>query len=263
MKKYLSFFVYALQNSLVYRWNFFINIISKFILTLVSFYIWKVIFSSNAEINGYRWETMQLYIFISFICSASVSWNTEANMSKKIIEGSIAADLIKPVDITLMTFFQAAGESFIPNIFSIGIASCGAVLFCGRAVLIGASAAFFFLLSLLLSFLLNFTIVYIFSLFCFWTHNGFGIVTARAAISNFFSGMLIPLEFLPKLLFDISLFLPFKGIVHTPVSIFIGTLSGKTVLYAVIAQCCWLIALWFLSTAVYHQAVKHLSISGG
>lgn len=263
MKKYISFFKCAVQESMIYRWNFFIGIVSKFMFTIVMFYIWRMMFESNDMINGYTWETMKMYIFVSFLCTSTISWNAETSMAKKIIDGSITSDLIKPVNIRTMTFFQSIGNSFFSNVFSIGIIIFFAVCIFKVSFPTDFKIWMLFIISLCFSFLLNFILTYLFSLICFWTSNGYGVATARSTISNFFSGGLVPLEMFPQVLADLAFVLPFKGIVYVPTSIFIGKLYGVDIFYAFLNQVIWIIVLWVFSSLLWKKAVKQVTINGG
>ena len=60
MKKYISLFKCAVQETMIYRWNFFFSILSKFAVTIVMFYIWGIMFKSNQIIAGYTWESMKV-----------------------------------------------------------------------------------------------------------------------------------------------------------------------------------------------------------
>lgn len=263
MKKYISFFKCAVQETMIYRWNFFFGILSKFAVTIVMFYIWRIMFKSNQIIAGYTWESMKVYLFVSFLCTSTISWNAEMSMSKKVIQGNIIADLIKPVNLRTVTLVQAIGNSFFSNLCAIGIMFYFAIFIFKVSLPTDFQIWISFLISIGLSFLLNFILSYIFSLFSFWTSNAYGIATARSTISNFFSGALVPLELFPPLLARIAFLLPFKGIVYIPTSIFIGTLSGSEIYHALMGQTIWLMVLWGISSLLWKQAVKQVTINGG
>lgn len=263
MKKYIALFKCCVQESMIYRWNFFIGIISKLAFTLVMFYIWQMMFTSHEVINGYTWESMKMYLFVSFLCTSTISWNAEMGMAKKIINGTITVDLIKPINIRLMTLVQAVGSSFFSNVFAISIVVGLALFVFNVPFPTDYKVWAMFVISLTFSFLLNFILTYIFSLFCFWTSNAYGVATARSTIANFFSGALVPLEMFPPFLANLAFMLPFKGIVYIPTAIFIGKLEGIAWAKALGGQMIWLIALWGLSSLLWQKAVKQVTINGG
>lgn len=90
-----------------------------------------------------------------------------------------------------------------------------------------------------------------------------GIAWMRAAITNFFSGALVPLAFFPGWLEKLSLLLPFQGIVYIPASIYLGRLEGLQALQSVGLQLLWIIVLWLGARLMWNWAVRQVTINGG
>jgi len=85
----------------------------------------------------------------------------------------------------------------------------------------------------------------------------------RAAVTNLFSGALVPLSFFPGWLKSVALLLPFQGIVHTPASIYLGRIGGMELVHYLGVQLFWVAVLWFVGKRMWHRAVRQVTIHGG
>jgi ABC-2 type transport system permease protein len=84
----------------------------------------------------------------------------------------------------------------------------------------------------------------------------------REAIFRFFTGALIPLAIFPEWLKTISMFMPFQSMVHVPVSIYIGTLSGWQAVQAIGVQLIWLLAIVVFVRICWQIALRKVTIFG-
>ncbi|KRE21101.1 hypothetical protein ASG81_29495 [Paenibacillus sp. Soil522] len=116
-----------------------------------------------------------------------------------------------------------------------------------------------FLISLAASLIVKFGIVYISGLLCFWSTGSFGIVWARTALTNLFSGALVLLAFFPKWLETFSLLLPFQSIVHTPAIIYLEQVNGMGALRLIVLQIIWGILLWFAGKGLWNWTVRQIT----
>jgi ABC-2 type transport system permease protein len=78
-----------------------------------------------------------------------------------------------------------------------------------------------------------------------------------------FSGMLIPLAFFPAGLRTLAEWLPFQGIVYTPVMIYLGQIQGQALLPALVVQVGWVALLWIGARLFWSRAVRALDVQGG
>lgn len=262
-KKYISLCRISMENAIAYRSSFIINISSSLFAALSLFYLWHAIFNGRTDMNGYSWNQMKTYLLITFITNTLLSWYSETAISKKILDGSVAMDLLKPLDFKLARLAETIGSSILESMVAV-IFGC-VILLVYKGILLPANMLTWlsFIVSLLLSVMTKFSIIYIFSLFCFWTSSHMGLAVARAAITNFFSGALIPLAFFPGWLERFALLLPFKGIVYIPASIYLGQLQGMGVVRAFAFQIIWLIILNLLGKLMWTWAIRQVTIFGG
>lgn len=262
-KKYRSLMKIAIQDALAYRMSYLLNSLSKLVSMVTLFYIWRALFAGRAQLNGYTWAQMKTYLFVTFAVNALISWYSEGKISRKIMDGSVAMDLLKPVDFQKTQLAGTLGASLA----EIGLA----LIFCalmlplfGGVIAPGLRNGLFFAVSLLFSFFIKFGVVYLFGLLCFFTTGSLGVRWARGALTDLFSGALIPITFFPGPLLALAKALPFQGIVFIPVSIFTGTAGGTADMLRLLAfQALWAVLLWYAGKAFWRVAVRQVTIQGG
>lgn len=263
-KKYVSIARASMQNVIAYRFNYIITLISSFIFILSMFYLWKAIYAGSDSIGGYSWVEMKTYLFITYLTNILLSWYSETKISGKILDGSVSMDLLKPIDFHNARLAETVGTSIFEGWVGAIFIATYIIIFSG--ILLpqnGIIGVLLFVISLIFSLLIKFGIVYVFGLLCFWTSSGLGIVWSRVAITNLFSGALVPLTFFPDWLKSIALVLPFQGIVYIPASIYLGRAQTEEAIQLVGLQMLWIIVLWIAGKLIWRWAVRQVTIFGG
>ncbi|MBI3973909.1 MAG: ABC-2 family transporter protein, partial [Chloroflexi bacterium] len=77
------------------------------------------------------------------------------------------------------------------------------------------------------------------------------------------AGGIAPLWFFPEWFRGAAALLPFAGFAHTPLSIYIGRLSGADAWAAIGLQVGWTCALAIAGRGLWHLAVRKLVVQGG
>lgn len=263
-KKYRSLIMIAIQDSMAYRGAYFFTVLGRFVALVTLFYIWRGLFTGHDVLNGYTWEDMKTYLFITFTVNALISWYSEGRISSKIRDGSVAADLIKPLNFQKMQLAGTVGSSV--GEIAVSLAFCIIILplFGGIHAPVSAIHTGFFFISIIFSFLIKFGIVYLFGLMCFFTTESVGLRWARGAVTDLFSGALIPITFFPATMLSVSNFLPFRGIVYIPASIYTGTAGDIYDIIGLLAfQAVWAVVLWFCGMLLWNTAIRKVTVAGG
>jgi ABC-2 type transport system permease protein len=262
-RKYVTLAKITMQNVVAYRFTYFISLLGSLIFIIAMFYLWKAIFDNRETLSGFSWNEMKAYIFVTFLTNSLISWYSETRISRRIISGDVAMDLLKPLDFQKARVAETIGASLIEGCMAVVII-CVVLLLTGAIPLPGTwLAALLFSLSLVASLLIKFGLVYLAGLLCFWTASGIGIAWMRAAVTNFFSGALVPLAFFPGWLETVAQMLPFQGIVYIPASIYLGKIAGMDAVLQIGIQWIWVGALWFAGKWMWRGAVKQVTIHGG
>ncbi|QSF44693.1 ABC transporter permease [Paenibacillus tianjinensis] len=263
IKKYRSIANRSLQNVLAYRTSYVIGFLANAVNLLAIYFLWHGIYSGRAEVGGYSWDQMKTYLLVTFLANSVLSWYSETSISGKILDGSVAVDLLKPIDFQTARFSETLGASLLEGGMSAILLILFASFLSGITLPHSLLVYVLFALSLLGAILVKFGVVYLAALLCFWSTGSMGIVWTRIAVTNLLSGALVPLAFFPDWLERLALYLPFQSIIHTPTMIFLQQTGTLESLKLIALQAFWGIALWIAGKGMWNWAVRQVTIHGG
>jgi ABC-2 type transport system permease protein len=260
---YFEFARAAFLKILAYRLRYFTGIVTYFVNVSVYYFIWRAIYSSSPNVAGYDMAQIVTYVAVGWIIRSFYFNNVDREMASEVLEGKIALNLIKPVDMQLMYIAQAAGESlFRAGMFTLPIAVVLFLVYPVHPPASAVSAGLFFascVLALLIFTLINFMI----GTLALQIQSIVGVIRAKYFIVEFTSGLLIPLSFFPERFQRILFYLPFPHISYTPLQIYLGKEQGWAACQALGAQALWVVGLCVAGRAYWRFSARRLSIQGG
>ncbi|MDO7905913.1 ABC-2 family transporter protein [Paenibacillus sp. JX-17] len=263
VRKYIAISNRSLQNVLSYRVSYVITFASNLVSLITLFFLWNGIYGGRPELGAYSWEEMKAYLLVTFFANSMLSWYSETAISTKILDGSVAVDLLKPINFQKARLAESAGSVLLEGGIS-GVMIGAFIIFTAGIQLPDSLLQWFlFILSLIGSILVKFGVVYLAALLCFWSTGSLGIVWTRIAVTNLLSGALVPLSFFPGWLERIALLLPFQSIIYTPTMIFLGKAGAGELAGLVLMQFFWAAVLWFAGRLLWSWAVRQVTIHGG
>jgi ABC-2 type transport system permease protein len=261
--KYIALANATFQQRLAYRNVFFLHLVGQVIVLLSLYFVWKAVYTGRESLAGFGWADMQSYLLLTFVVNAVIGMHSELMLSYRILDGSVAVDLLKPLDYQAARFVEASVTALIEGATAIVAAIAIALLLGGTLLPADALHGVLGLVSFALGVLIKFGVVFVAGLACFWTTNGWGISWAQTAVSQLFSGALVPLPFLPDWLRALAEWLPFHGIAYTPIAIHLGKVDPAAATGLLFQQLLWAIALWLGSRALWSVMVRKVTIHGG
>lgn len=266
IKTYLPFARNTFQKIISYKANVFIFMFGDLLMLAVTYYLWKAIYGSASEkvLNGFTLNEMIIYIFITFLTSLITSVDISYDISREVKDGSIAINLIRPINYEKRMFFQGLGNvlyNFV--IIFLLIFTVTTIMFYKFTGKLSVINIVFYFLSSILGILINFYFSYIFGLLSFKITNMWGLSQIMQALSGLLSGMLIPIAFFPGWAQVVVDFFPFSSIIYTPTMIYLNKLSGVEIIKAIGLQVFWVVALMFLAKWMWKKLIKNLTILGG
>lgn len=263
LRVYLEFARVGFVNALAYRLRYFTGIVTYFIYVSVYYFIWKAIYEHSASIEGFDFNNLLTYVAVGWIIRSFYFNNIDQEMAYQVIEGRLAMDLIKPVNIQRMYVARAAGES----LFRLGMLTVPTTLILllvyrlGRPASLAQGAAF--LASVVLSFLIVAAINFAVGTFALRLNSILGLLRAKFFLLELFSGLLLPISFFPHPFQKVFSVLPFEYISYVPVLIYLGKMTGPQVLRALAVQVFWVAALLGLGDGMWRWASRKITIQGG
>ncbi len=264
MTKYLTMCKNSLMCGLIYRMHFFLTVFGNILYIILTYFLWTSIYkNSDGVLNGMTFEQTFIYLAIAASIGCFFQTYSEFEISRNILSGNIIKDLTKPMDYQLYNLAGAAGFA-LNNLVSITIPSMVVIfIIAGSYIPLGINLAFF-VLSVILSFLIAFTIDYIIGLLSFYTESIWGVSNTKNVIILLLSGASIPLSFYPQSIKGIIEFLPFQAIYNAPLSILLSINMGVSdYLYYIANQLFWILFFIVVSRLFFRKAIKVLTVNGG
>ncbi len=119
--KYVSVFNIGLQNTFVYRWNYFLRALFGLIPLAGTVFLWSAVFKERGgSLHGYDYGSMIYYYLLTLLVSnLVVPTEDEWQIAADIREGQINALLTKPIIQFFITYSLAMMAFWILEISTI------------------------------------------------------------------------------------------------------------------------------------------------
>lgn len=253
----------SFQKHLAYRAANLAGIATNAFFGAIYVLIYLALFQGRDTVGGLDVRDTVTYVVLnqSLLMVMSAFGNRE--LSEAIINGTIVGDLCRPVDFYLYWAALDLGRAAYYLIFR-GIPTfvIGLVLFRARLPA-DARAWLLFLAAVGVGAIVSFAFRFITHSLAFWTSDARGIIYLTNTVIMFFSGFIVPLNFLPGWLAAVTGWLPLRALAHLPASIYLGKLDGPALAAALGQQVLWLTALVLIGRWVLGRMVRRVTLYGG
>lgn len=268
LKIYLPFATNELKRQMAYKGAFYLFILVSLFGSFISYYLWMAIYGSspNATIGNLTRNEMVVYIFMVYVTSSIVTISISDWVSDDVVKGTVAMNLIKPIDYRLSLISRAIGDVIyrflVPCVFIwIGL-EIYKVKFLGME-LVSIQTVCIYLISCIMSFLIYVFFDFCFGMVAFFTTYIFGMLMSKEALLSFLTGQLIPISMFPEAVQRVFDFLPFSSMVYTPVMIYLGKYTQAELMFVLLRQLAWVIILYVLGSLIWKKVTKRLVVLGG
>jgi len=227
--KYASVFNIGLQNTFVYRWNYFLRALFGLVPLAGTVFLWSAVFKeSGGGLHGYDYGLMIYYYLLTLLVSnLVVPTEDEFQIAADIREGQINALLTKPMSYlayrTSIFFSGRLVYSFVtlPPIIVIFIYFREYVVLPDDPMVYVLAA-----ISTVMAAFIQFFITYSLAMFAFWILEISTIVFIVYSFEYFLGGQMFPIDIMPPTVYAVMKWLPFYYELYCPVAIFLGRLKG-------------------------------------
>lgn len=253
--KYLAYMKKSILIDMTYRFNF----ISAFINNIVSVLIQYFLLSYINKDNSFR---MIPFILFSFVLRACLNNDIIFMINDDYKNGNIIMSMTKPVNYYISLFF----EGIAPVLIKMMIFIIPIYLFISIS---GEQIDFiniiFFIISLIISIIINTLLSYTIGIVSFFTGSSIGLFMLNDSMKLLFSGAFLPLIIYPKILQELSNFLPYRYIYYSPLEIISnkGSIDIWYFIRIIIIQMSFLAFIFLLFYILERHAKKRLVINGG
>ena len=268
LKIYMPFALNELKRNLAYKGAFYLFIFISMFGSFIQYFLWMAIYGSsdNATLGGLSRDEMIIYIFMVYVTSSLVMITISDWVSDDVVKGTVAMNLIKPIDYRMSLIARAFGQ-VIYRFLSPGVFIwIGLEIYKVTVLNLPVTSIYniiLFLISCIMSFFICVLFDFCFGMVAFFTTYIFGMLMAKEALLSFLTGQLIPLSFFPPLVQRIFDFLPFSSMVYTPVMIYLGKYSGAELGFVLLRQAVWIVLLYVLGNLIWKKVTKRLVVLGG
>ena len=266
MKKYWHVMKIGIANTLVYRSNFFFRAGFSLIPLLATIYLWQTIYRGRqTDLAGYSLASMiSYYLLVTIVDILTAVNDDDWQIAADIKDGNISQFLLKPIDyLTYRICLFLSGKVIF---LAVSILPVGIFLFCFRHYFVPPASATVLgcsLLSLFLTFLLQFFMSYTMALLAFWLLEVSTIIFILFAFEYLAGGHLFPLNILPHGVEMALNFTPFPYLLYFPVSVYLGQVSGSEMWLRLGVQAGWVALFYVLARWIWARGIRSYTAVGG
>ena len=225
MKKYLTVFNLGLQNTFVYRWNYFLRAVFGLIPLAGTVFLWRAVFKEpGGGMHGYTYGSMIYYYLLTIVVSNLVTpTEDEWQIASDIREGQINSFLTKPLNYLVYRF---------------------SIFLSGRLVFSAVTLPPI-------------------ALFAFWILEISTIVFIIYSFEYFLGGQMFPVDIMPAGIQAAMKWLPFYYELFCPIAIFMERLRGAEMVQALAIQSGWVLVMWAAAHWMWKRGLGHYQAVGG
>ncbi len=264
----------ALGERLVYRGDFALGTLMRFLPVVTQIFLWYAVFDSIGEaegekaatIGGFGFRDMVAYYLLTMIARAFSSMpGLASGIADQIRDGEIKRFLIQPVD--LIGFLLLTRISHKLAYYTIAVAPFALVFFLCRGYFESGFPPMHlfiaFVASLLMGFVIGFFMEAAIGMIGFWFLEVTSLLFVFMLFSFFLSGHMFPLTLLPDWIEPFVNFLPFKYLAYFPAAVFLGKIPDEDLPLEMAIEAVWLVVFIIVCRVAFNRGVRRYSGYGG
>ncbi len=253
----------SFQRQLTYRAATLAGLTTNFFFGLLRVAVMVALYGTRAEVAGMDLAAAITYTGLAQAVIAYLSIFGWYDLMRTVNSGEVAADLLKPFGYFRYWLALDLGRALVAFLLRGVSIMVVYALFFAITVPHEVTQWLALLLSLLLGWLLSFAWRFLVNLAAFWTPNALGIGRFAFGVAWVLSGFFLPLRFFPAWAQTICYLTPFPSMVNTTIEIYLGLLTGRALLWALVVQGFWIVFLIGVCQRVLRAGVQRLVIQGG
>lgn len=263
MRLFWEIVLLALRRQLTYRAAMWAGLVTNLFFGLLRAFVMIALYDGRNEVAGLTIQDAITYTALSQAIIAYLSIFGWWDVMESVNSGEVAADMLRPMSYLRFWMGVDLGRALVNLVMR------GATILFIYALFVNLSLPptlwqwLLFVPALLLSWLVSFGWRFLINLAAFWTPNARGIGRFGFGITWVLSGFYMPLRLYPEWFQRLCEMTPFPAMVSTPLQLFLGQLSGPQLMWAMVSQVLWAIALLALAHLTLNRGVRRLVIQGG
>jgi len=265
IKKHIALVRIGMLDVLQYRGDAIMGFFSNLIYFFITFGLWTAIYASspNDVVNGMTFKNTVIYISVSMVVFNLLNSFLVWQFHRDLQSGKVTLDLLRPINYQVFLFLNYLGGiatwffiTFTPTLIILAVFARGAFSLGMNIV--------YFLISLVMSIVINFCIDFFVATICLYTESVWGINQAKETVVLLLSGATIPIAFFPETLRNIMMKLPFQAIYNAPLRNLTDlSMTAKDRMEIYLLQLVWIAVMVTVSAAFWKKSVKVITVNGG
>lgn len=266
-RKYRKTYILGLQESLEYRINYLLNLLSVIVPIAMQYFVWNTVFAkkeSGEMVYGLTYEQAIIYTLCAGLIGKLLFTNVHHEISRDIKEGGLSRFLVQPIGYIPYRISKSIGEKTTEFFIVGGLLSF--FLFVVSPLLkmnTSIERIILFLIAIIPAFLLNFMIFLCVSIWAFWiveVGRLYAIIDILVAIV---SGAIFPLTIFGDKVELLLSFLPFSYTTYFLAQIINGQLDLNGFIKGLSMQFLWCFLLGCFIIITWKQGMKKYTAVGG
>lgn len=202
------------------------------------------------------------YIWMGQALFALIPFRPDPDIEKLVMSGNVAYELCRPVDLYWTWFSRCLAMRCAPVILRAIPIITVTWLFFGLDLPDSTTQLLAFSVSSVLSMFLSASITMITCLLIFTTlSNQANLIVATLTL--FFAGIIIPVPLFPDWMQQAVHILPFRGIIDTPIRLFMNHVNSEQAIYYLGHQFIWVFIIVLLGRMYLSHAIRKTVVQGG
>lgn len=260
ISKYLLVIKTSISSNMAYAANFFAGGFFFALIIYIFMQLWHAVSSNNGSTEGYTVNRLVWYYIAAEMVVMSKS-EVFRRLNEEIRSGGIAYKLNKPFSFILYQLSEGIGQIAVRLLLNLPVGLLIGFLYAGRLDSFRWASLPAVALSVILGILLSFFMDSSIALTAFWTEDNSAFFWIAQKLS-FMLGLFLPLEFLPEVIRQAAVYMPFSYIAYAPARL-LTSFSADTFLRIVPVQTFYTMFFAMLSAFAYMKGVKKLNVNGG
>jgi ABC-2 type transport system permease protein len=265
--KYLKILRLSLTERLVYRADFFITTLVRFLPLATTFLLWEAVYAGSGrdDIAGFSRDSMIAYLLLVQISRMFSSMPGLANgIARDIRDGNLKKYLLQPIEMIpyLLSYRVAHKIAYV----AMSALPYALLFFLCRDYLPSwpswtVLAAY--LASLIMAFFIGFFFEASIGMIGFWFLEVSSFLYVINTVSFFVSGHMFPPDLLPSPWSDLLKALPFSYLAYFPAAVFVGKIEGVDLVRGLALEAMWVAIFFMAAQLLYRRGLRYYSAYGG
>ena len=257
----------ALQERLVYRGDFALGTLMRFLPIVTQIFLWYAVFEARdgQALAGYNYQDFVAYYLLTMVARAFSSMpGLASGIAAQIRSGEIKKFLIQPID--LLSFLLLGRIAHKLAYYLVAILPFALVFYLCRDFFPGWPSLTTLAagtLSLVLAFLLGYYLEACMGLVGFWWLEVSSLLFVYMLFSFFLSGHMFPLDMLPEPWHTLVELTPLQYLAYFPAAVLLGKTQGWDLVRGLAVEAAWVVFFILLSRVMFHYGTRRYSAYGG